>query len=113
MKVKFKEIEANAGDDCSKCIAICTNGCSGLMFNLTGIDCHKEGVIFRERETFVRCSKENTKVGDIVCFNNELKYKVTYICENNYNPIQINCILLNLVENYEFSSFLNSLKKKV
>ena len=47
--------------------------CRSTMITLTGVDCF-DGIIFVEKEVWVDCSIENTKVGDEVRLKDPLTY---------------------------------------
>lgn len=71
------EVDINT-DSCYGCALIHVPGCNNIFEFLTDTVCTDK--ILKKKEKWVRCTKENTNVGDTVRgYRNENLYTVTYI----------------------------------
>ena len=83
-----KEFEITEGL-CHECILYVldhkTRNCHKIFALLTGKSCFSCEYILKEKEKFETCTKENTKVGDIVIDNSTGdKYKIKYISDQDF-----------------------------
>ena len=108
-----KEFEITNGR-CDECIlnGIRDGNCVAAFRIITGKECNRTEIILKEKEKFETCSRENTRVGDIVIDNSTgYKYKIKYISDQDFlcpNECYHNCIAIyhcNSEYGYQFKPF--------
>lgn len=83
---------------CSECVLWNYTSCDSIFYTLCGFGCGRhvpnKDIILKKKEVWVRCTKENTKVGDTIRGVYKPSLKVKYISNDAfYDHTEYNCLV--------------------